>query len=231
MINKKSVVAIILARDGSKRLPNKNIRLFVGKPLIAWSIEAAKKSKYIDRIIVSTDSEKIAVIAKEYGALVPFKRPSRLSSDKATSESAIAHALLSLKNKGYTYDYFIYLQPTSPLRTQVHIDEALEQFTRNSSAITLVSVAKIKKNPYWIQIMNKEGFLRPFLSKKDSQGEALYLPNGAIYIGKCKRFLTQKKLYTKKTIGYIMDEKVSVDIDDQTDFYIAEYFYSLKRGK
>ena len=155
MINNKKIIGIILARDGSKRLPNKNILPFVGKPLIAWTIIVAKKSKYIDRIIVSTDSEKIAKVSKQYGAEY-IKRPGALASDTATSEDALLYVLETLTKK---YDYFIYLQPTSPLRTTQHIDEALEIFEKSPSAETLISVTEVDKNPYWIQKINKKGFI------------------------------------------------------------------------
>jgi len=226
MINNKKIIGIILARDGSKRLPNKNILPFVGKPLIAWTIIVAKKSKYIDRIIVSTDSEKIAKVSKQYGAEY-IKRPGALASDTATSEDALLYVLETLTKK---YDYFIYLQPTSPLRTTQHIDEALEIFEKSPSAETLISVTEVDKNPYWIQKINKKGFIEncfgdphQFIIPKEN----LYLPNGAIFIGKEKEFLRSKKLYTSRTIPYIMDKKFSVDIDDKGDFHFAEYLLKL----
>lgn len=232
MIDKKTVVAIILARGGSKRLANKNIRLFAGKPLIAWTIEAARKSKYIDRIIVSTDSEKIAAIAKQFGADAPFLRPSELASDTATSELTILHVLTWVKeNEENYYDYFILLQPTSPLRKTEHINEAIKLFEKESSVDALISVTKVDKNPYWIQIINQEGFLRPFLSKKDSQSETLYLPNGALYITKIKEFMMSKSLYTEKTIGFLMNKEVSIDIDEEFDLKIAEYIMAELKQK
>ena len=224
MINSKKIIGIILARGGSKRLPGKNIKDFCGKPLIEWSIEAAKRSKHIDDVVMSTDLEDIGKVAQEFGVEY-IKRPDALASDTATSEDALIYVLKTLTKK---YDYFIYLQPTSPLRTTQHIDEALEIFEKSPFAETLISVTKVDKNPYWIQKINKKGFIEnyfcssnKFLIPKDN----LYFPNGAIFIGKENEFLRSKKLYTSRTIPYIMDKKFSVDIDDEGDLHFAEYLF------
>lgn len=226
MINKKTILAIILARGGSKRLPEKNILSFCGKPLIAWTIEAAKKSKYIDRIIVSTDSRKIAKISKQFGAEVPFLRPVKLAQDLSTSESAIIHALERI---GQIYDYFILLQPTSPLRTQKHIDEAIEKIIKDPKVLSLESIVKVKGDQSWLKIVDHKGYLKnPFGS--NSSDKYLYLPNGAIFISKVEIFLRTKSLYNK-TIGYPMDFADSVDIDDKFDLELAECFFKQREKK
>lgn len=231
MIKNNSVLAVILARGGSKRLPNKNILALGGKPLIAWSIEAARKSKYIDRVIVSTDSAEIAKISKKYGADVPFLRPKNLADDTASSNDAIFHALNWLKSKEKKiYDLFVLLQPTSPLRTEKHIDQALDKFIKKKEAYSLVSVSEVDKNPYWTQIADEQGYIRPLFSRPgihwtEQVKQKLYIPNGAIYIVWTNKFLQSKQIYSSKTGYYEMDKNVSIDIDYEDDLRLAEFFY------
>lgn len=233
MINTKTVLAVLLARGDSKGIPNKNIKNLAGKPLIAWSIEAAKKSRFIDRIIVSTDSEKIATVSRKYGAETPFVRPKRLATDKAKADEALAHALKWLNKHGdKNYDLFILLQPTSPLRTTKHIDSALEKFI-NSPALTLISVKQAEKSPYWMRYIDKNGFLKNFFKKKpeaNRQDDLFpYVPNGAIYIGKIERFLKTKNLY-ENCLPYIMNRTDSYDIDEPIDLKIAELILNSRRN-
>lgn len=235
MIKDQTVLAIILARGGSKRVPGKNIRPVFGKPLIVWSIEAAKKSKYIDRIIVSTDDNKIAQVAKKFGAEAPFIRPPELSSDTATSVSAILHTLNWIKEReNKKYDLFILLQPTSPLRTSQQLDESLENIAGNNKAYTLVSVTKVNQTPFWMKTINKQGFIEDFLEDKRSGASTrsqdlptIYIPNGAIYIAKINIFLKSNQLYTKKTIPFIMDRIYSADIDEEADIEFTEAMFQL----
>ncbi len=227
MIKNKKIIAIILARGGSKRLPGKNIKMLNKKPLITWSIEAAQKSKYIDKLIVSTDSQEISNISKNFGADVPFLRPKNISQDITTSEDTLLHVLKWIKdNEEKKYDYFILLQPTSPLRTAKHIDEAITLFDANKDADTLVSITKNSKNPYWLQKINKKGYIQQYFKPANNLSE-LYIPNGAIFIGKAQEFIKTKKLYTSKTIGYTMDKMVSIDIDNELDFKLAELLLSV----
>lgn len=235
MIKDQTVLAIILARGGSKRVPGKNIRPVFGKPLIAWSIEAAKKSKYIDRIIISTDDNKIAQVAKKFGAEAPFIRPPVFSSDTATSVSAILHTLNWIKkNENKKYDLFILLQPTSPLRTSQQLDESLENIADNNKAYTLISVTKVNQTPFWMKTINKQGFIEDFLKDEKSGASTrsqdlptIYIPNGAIYIAKTNIFLKSNQLYTEKTIPFIMDRVYSADIDEEADFDFAEAMFQL----
>lgn len=130
----KTILAIIPARGGSKGLPRKNILDCAGKPLLAWSVEAAKNSKYVDRVMVSTESQEIADVAMEYGAWVPFLRPSELADDESTLEDAVKDIIVRLRGT-YEFDYVMALQPTSPLRTSKHIDEAVEKFLHRENLI------------------------------------------------------------------------------------------------
>jgi len=232
LINGKSVLAIIPARGGSKRFPGKNLKTLGNKPLIAWTIEAAKGSEYIDRLIVSTDSEKIKEICLKWDAEVPFLRPSHLATDNASSEEVILHTLKWLKTNGKDgYDFFILLQPTSPLRTEKHIDNSVEQFVNDPNSSSLVSVSKSERKFDQMMVINDESYLEhstiPVFSRKglEEHSEFHYL-NGAIYITSIPLFLKKGSLYSEKTSCYLMDLESSIDIDTQFDLALAEFFLS-----
>jgi N-acylneuraminate cytidylyltransferase/CMP-N,N'-diacetyllegionaminic acid synthase len=226
----KKILVIIPARGGSKGLKDKNIKLLNNKPLIAWTIEAAKGSKYIDKVIVSTDNIKIAEIAKEYGAEVPFIRPDELSGDKASSIDVILHAMNYMnENLDYKADYIMLLQCTSPLRTTVHIDEAVEKFIA-SDAESLVSTTELEHPIFWCKKINDDGYLESFIKYDDTKQyrrqefETLYRLNGAIYISKWQYVLNNKRLISDYAVPYIMDKKSSIDIDNIDDFNLANYY-------
>lgn len=222
MYNGETFLAIIPARGGSKRLPRKNILDLAGKPLISWSIEAALKSKFIDMAIVSSDDDEIISVAKKFGAET-IKRPIELASDTAASFDAIKHTIVNVE----PYDYIILLQPTSPLRDEKHIDEAIEQLMKkNSDAV--VSVCEMDHSPLWSNTLpeneSMSNFLRDEMKNKRSQDlEKYYRINGAIYICKSDILLKEKSFFLKDNIfAYIMDRKSSIDIDEEIDFKIAE---------
>jgi len=216
-------LAIIPARGGSKRLPNKNILELNGKPLIAWSIEAAKKSKYIDDVVVTSDSEKILDVANKYN-IKTIKRPDYLASDTATTFDVIKHTIDSLQNK---YKYTVLLQPTSPLRNEKHIDEAIELLEKKN-ADAVISVCETDHSPLWSNTLPEDldmsNFLRDEIKNKRSQDlPKFYRLNGAIYICKTDKLLEEKSFFIKNNIyAYIMDRKSSIDIDDEIDFKLAE---------
>lgn len=219
MYKDKSILAIITARGGSKRLPNKNVMNLAGKPLIAWTIEAAKKSKYIDRIILSSENRGIIEIAKKYGCEVPFIRPSCLSTDESSSTDVVIHAINSLD---VLYDYTILLQPTTPLRTWHEIDECIGKcISENSKAIA--SVAKVHKPQIYHTVKN--GKLTPLFknSSLENNPVELYIENGALYMFDTKHFVKVKTLPIKKSTCYVMPKEHSIDIDTILDFKLAEY--------
>jgi len=223
MINGESILAIIPARGGSKGLPNKNILELGGKPLIAWSIEAALDSKYIDRLIVSTDSKKIADAAKQNNCEVPFMRPPELATDDANSNDVILHALDKL---GDLYDVVMVLQPTSPLRGSKDIDQALE-FMQKNNISTIVSICRSNKPLHWHFTLETKGKLKPVYKDKNfypnrQKLPLTYIPNGALYIAKTDYFRSEKTFYTSSTFAYLMPPERSVDIDKQIDFFTAE---------
>ncbi len=216
----KRILAIIPARGGSKGIPNKNIVEVGGKPLMVWTIEAALKSKYITKTLVSSDSDTILEIAKKYQAQV-INRPAELATDEARSEPVMAHALIELAENGDIYDYVILLQPTSPLRNTADIDAAI-QLLLKSDATALISIYKADKHPLKSFTKNDDGYLNglvnndfPFMPRQQLP-ESFY-PNGAIYLIKTAIFLQTGKLFTDKTIGFEMPIEKSIDIDTAND--------------
>ena len=214
-------IAIIPARSGSKGLPNKNILMLGNKPLIAYTIEAALKSKEFERVIVSTDSLEYKYIAEKFGAEV-FMRREELSNDKASSFVVIEDVLNKI---GTTIDYFVLLQVTSPFRNENHIKESIEIFENGISEYDfLVSMQKSDKSSSLIKPIYDSGTLEEYnidYSNYSRQKYEEYHPNGAIFIGKVKEYLEQKHFFGKRAKAYFMNKEDSVDIDDSIDFEIA----------
>ncbi len=216
MINNLKVIAIIPARGGSKSLPHKNIYLINNKPMIAYSIDASIASSYIDKTIVSSDDDDILNVAKTYKAEL-LKRPIDLATDTAPTEPVIKHVLENFAG----YDLLILLQPTSPLRTVKHIDAAIELLI-SKKATSLISVYEPKHTPFKSFKENAQGYLEglvdnktPFMRRQDLP--KVYMPNGAIYISYVKDFLISQSLFSAKTIPFVMDEAISVDVDTIED--------------
>lgn len=228
MIRTKKIWAIIPARSGSKRLHKKNTHQFHNKPLISWTIKSALNSKYIDKVIVSTDDSYIANISRFYGAEVPFLRPKKLSNDKASSVDVALHALKKLKaNKN---DIFILLQPTSPLRNTSHIDNALKIFEKNRFVENVVGISKLDHPIEWSNTVPKNLSLKHFTqnssrNKRSQDYISRYIINGSIYILKIRSFFKNKNFILKNnSYGYIMKKNESIDIDNLEDLKLAEYF-------
>lgn len=226
MYKDKTFLAIIPARGGSKRLPRKNILELSGKPLIVWSIEAGLQSKYIDKVVVTSDDDAILQIAKKSGA-TPLQRPKELASDTATTFDALKHVIETLEQ----YDYVVLLQPTSPLRSVKHIDEAIELlYSKNADAV--VSVCEMEHSPLWSNTLPEDRamfhFVRDEVKNKRSQDlETYYRINGAIYICDIKKLLEEKTFFLKESIfAYTMERKNSIDIDEEMDLKFAEVLLS-----
>lgn len=219
-------IAIITARSGSKGLPNKNVLFANGKPLMAYSIEAALESGEFEKIIVSTDSQEYIDLLSHY-PIEFVKRSAELASDKASSFVVIEDVLN--KYQHIDFDYFVLLQPTSPLRTAQHIQEANTKFEQHFDQFDfLVSVSDAHKPTTLTREIDEDESLKNF--KLDYSNYARqqyyseYSPNGAIFSAKPQAYLKQKHFYGEKCIAYFMDKEVSVDIDDRLDF---EYFYFI----
>jgi CMP-N-acetylneuraminic acid synthetase len=228
MIGSLKVLAVIPARAGSVGLPDKNIRQFHGKALLAWTIEAAKACDYIDQILVSTDSRHYADIAQQHGVNTPFLRREQLSGSNASLIDVLQHAVAELKSSGMEFDVLVCLQPTSPLRTAVHIKEALELFQSIADPDkSIASVFELPQKFAWVLQTNTEGQLRFLDSSLQSQNNyrrqhnsAVYMPNGAIFIMQTTKITSQ---YTEHTYPYVMPEQASADIDTLADFAQAEH--------
>ena len=239
MINNKKVVAIIPAREGSKSIKNKNIVLLNGKPLIYYTIKEALKSKYIDKIICSTDSQKIAEIAKKYGAEVPFIRPKELARDDTPDLPVFYHALNWLKtNSKENFDFVLNLRPTSPLRTVQQIDEIIDMMDKTNcdSVKTLIPV---KQHPMkmWRLRDQKNNKIEPYLKGSYPEGfqdiprqklDTLYWQDACIDITKTEIILNQNKMFGSDMRGFISDKKNYVDIDDYEDLTYAEFKLKMK---
>lgn len=223
-------IAIITARSGSKGLPNKNVLLVNGKPLIAYTIEAAIDSGVFDKIIVSTDSQEYIDLLSHY-PIEFIKRAAHLASDKASSFVVIEDVLQQYQH--IEFDYFMLLQPTSPLRNALHIQEACEKFEKNIAKFDfLVSVSDAHKPTTLTRVIDEDESLKYFQLDYSNYARQNYYPeyspNGAIFVAKPDSYLEQKHFYGEKCIAYFMDKSVSIDIDDRQDF---EYFYFLMQQK
>jgi CMP-N,N'-diacetyllegionaminic acid synthase len=219
LYNGKKIIAIIPARSGSKRLPNKNIKIFNGRPLLYWSIASAKKVKIIDRIYVSTDSLKIKKIAKKFGALVPFLRPKAYATDKSPSEKLILHTLKNLNEK---IDYVILLQPTSPLRNYKAVESSLK-YTIKKAIDSFVSVSNLSDHKFNLL----ENSSKKIITMNKKKVAKLRYINGSIYILKVSNFLINKRIVNSSTKFFETNKNESIDIDTNLDFEIAKVLSKL----
>jgi CMP-N-acetylneuraminic acid synthetase len=224
----KSFFALIPARSGSKRLPHKNKRLLCGKPLIAWTIEAALRSRYLDTVCVSTDDQQIIEIARSKHAEAPFLRPTALAIDQATSASVLMHAIDYYKaNMGKSFDCVVLLQPTSPLRTADDIDRAIEYYF-STGASAVVSVCPQEHTPILSMTLPADYSLSEFIERYEGlsleeKKQVYYRVNGALYICREDTFTSEQSFFPRcGTYAFVMPQDRSVDIDTELDFFIAE---------
>jgi CMP-N,N'-diacetyllegionaminic acid synthase len=219
-------IAIITARSGSKGIKDKNIKMLKGKPLLAYTIEAAKKSGLFNEIMVSTDSDKYADIARRWGANVPFLRSERLSNDTASSWDVIKEVLEEYKSMGYDFDTVALLQPTSPLRTSDDIVNGYKVM-EEKAANFVVGVCEMDHSPLWANTLpenhSMENFIRPEVVKIPRQSiPTHYRINGALYIIRNDYLFRTEDIYSEKSYALIMEKLKSIDIDDELDFLLAE---------
>jgi CMP-N,N'-diacetyllegionaminic acid synthase len=220
-----NILAVIPARGGSKGIPQKNIKDLAGKPMIAWSINAAKKIQGL-KLIVSTDDEKIAAIARQHGADVPFIRPADLSTDTAGSFDVVLHALEWMKAKGSFHpDFILLLQPTSPLRS---LDDILAAINMQSQkdADAIVSVCPISHPVSWFVDLSADGKVLPTpdlqIALRRQDAGSYYELNGALYLVRAPAFYKERTFIPKNTFAYVMPPDRSIDIDTPWDFYLAD---------
>jgi N-acylneuraminate cytidylyltransferase len=221
MIQGYKVLGVIPARGGSKGVPGKNIRDLCGKPMIAWTIEEAKKSAYMDRVIVSSDDESIIQVAKLYGADVPFTRPAELAQDDTPGIEPVLHALKELPG----YDFVVLLQPTSPLRQVADIDGCIETCIR-TGANACVSVVEPEHHPNWMFITDRDGYLHRLSHQEEMYGRRQELPsvyalNGAVYVAKVNWLCENRSFLGTGVQAYVMSRENSIDVDTELDLRMA----------
>jgi len=227
VINGEKILAIVPARGGSKRLPRKNLLSLAGKPLILWSLEAGIKSKYIDKLVVTSDDPETIKVSRKLD-IQTIVRPKELATDEASTFSAIKHVV---ENIDEVFDLIVLLQPTSPLRNEIHIDKALE-FLDQKKADAVISVCEMSHSPLWANTLPEDksmvGFLKKEIKGKRSQNlPKFFILNGAIYICRKDRYLGEKTFLINENIfAFLMDHVSSVDIDEKEDLMIAEAFMS-----
>ena len=219
---KLKVLALIPARGGSKGLPRKNILPLGGRPLIAWTIEAALQASCISRVVLSSDDDEIIAGALNHGCEVPFKRPSELASDTASSMDVVLHALNQLPG----YEYVVLLQPTSPLRTAGDIDAAFTSMLEKQ-APACVSVCPVDESPYWMYQLEGQSRLHSVLEAPQGVTRRQDLPdvyslNGAIYIARVDWLQRQRNFVSADTVGHVMPKNRSIDIDSLGDLNATE---------
>ena len=227
MIQDKKVLAVIAARGGSKRLRRKNVLEAGGKPMVAWSIEAGQGSRYIDRLIVSTDDDEIMDIARRWNCDVPYRRPDGLAGDSARIEDALIHALDNIDDD---FDFLILLQATSPLRTAADIDACLK-FCDESGAPAAITVSEPMKSPYWMFRLDETGRMLPLIDGVNvpiPDPPSTYVINGAVYVARVPWFRDQTKFFTAETLAYVMPPERSVDVDSEIDLLTARAILSSR---
>jgi N-acylneuraminate cytidylyltransferase/CMP-N,N'-diacetyllegionaminic acid synthase len=233
-LKNKKILAIIPARGGSKGVKNKNIRLLSDKPLICWIIDAARKSKYINKIIVSTDDTKIKDVCCNTGVQV-IDRPKELAQDDSPTIDAILYTLEQLKLSDYMPDYVLLLQCTSPFTTDIEIDGAIEMFAENEDRTdSVISVIREEYPPYWLKRITGNGVIKDFLQydkvkyNRRQDFETLYKLNGSIHIAKPENILKNRGFMSNNSIAFIMDNSKAIDIDTEEDLKYAEFIMKNK---
>jgi len=229
MYANRSILALIPARGGSKGLKKKNISPLLGKPLIAWTIEQALKSKYLDRVVISTDNKEIAEISQKYGAEVPFIRPPELARDDSKVIDTVLHALDFFKEQNLNFDYLALLEPTSPLRRNDDIDKGIKKLIDNGNiAESLISVGEIAlEHPIYSKKIDKNGYITSFLKMEwaGSLRQKLpkaYFPYGVIYIAKVSAIRKHKTVYPDRVLPFFIERWQNYEINDIWDFLCVE---------
>ena len=229
----KTFLAIIPARGGSKRLPNKNILDLNGKPLINYTIDEAVKSNYLDEIVVSSDSKKILNIANKSN-ITSLERPKKFSTDKSSSFDVVKHTIQYYKKLKKEFDYIVLLQPTSPLRDVSDIDNAIKLLFKQK-AKAVVSISKVSHSPLWSFKAKKNKnldkiFNNKFIKQRSQDLPQFYTLNGAVYICKTSTLLKEGSfLISKNIFGYEMKKENSIDIDEKIDFELAKIILKEKQ--
>lgn len=234
MIDGKRVLALVPARRGSKGLPLKNLRMLHGKPLLAWPIEAARGSPYVDRVVISTDDPEIATVGRAAGADAPFLRPPELAADASPSIEFIRHAVEAMTSAGEIYDYLVLLEPTSPLTESTDIDAALATLAaRRVNADAIVGVSSLTvTHPAFAVSIGKDGLLKPFGSAdfaslpRRQDLHPLFFLDGSLYISAVDTLLRKGGFYHERTLPFVTPRYKSFEVDDLADFICIEALFA-----
>jgi CMP-N,N'-diacetyllegionaminic acid synthase len=227
------VLWLITARSGSKSVPNKNIRNLNGIPLLAYRVISAQKSNFPEFVWISTDSNEYGEIAKEYGAKVPFLRPSDLAQDSSTSVEVVLHAMQFAEKQKMIFDYIGLLEPTSPFISEIDLNQAILQLSMTEEAHAIVAVKESRPHPIFVQ--DESNYLEQIaknISSLSRQGRQEFnkqiTPSGGFYIAKWNSFLREKSFYTNKTLSYLVDDVAGLEIDEPFDFLFAEFIVTKR---
>lgn len=227
MYASKSILGIIPARAGSKGIPKKNLRPIAGQPLICWTIEQCRKSRFLDKVVVSTDGEEIADVSRSAGADVPFLRPVAFAADSSPTSDVVLHALEFFENIGEYYDFVAILEPTSPLRKPTDIDRGIQTLAESEGADTLVTVGEVHTEHPLIVKRIENNRVVPYMPEtrriyQRQQADKAFFPYGVLYLSRCRVFKKSKTFYTEKTLPLLIDRWQNYEIDDETDFLVVE---------
>jgi N-acylneuraminate cytidylyltransferase/CMP-N,N'-diacetyllegionaminic acid synthase len=236
MYKDKRILVVIPARGGSKGLPGKNIRQLIDKPLIAWSINHAQDSKYVDEIFVSTDSREIATVAEQYNVKVPFLRPQELSGDTASSMDVILHTIDTLEKQNKSFDIVIMVEPTSPLREPIDIDNSIEMLVETYNAESVVGICEVEGAHPDFLVELKNNFLVPYVNKdftvkRRQDIMPMFFFEGTVYTSFVNSIKKRKNFYHEKTLGYVVPKWKSYEVDDISDFVIIEAILKARNSK
>ncbi len=228
------VLGVIPARGGSKGIPRKNLHPVGGRPLLAWTIDAARGARGLSRCVVSTEDDEIAGVARSFGGDVPFLRPAELATDETPGSAPILHALDEVEARdGASYDAVMCLQPTSPLRTSADIDAALALLDDEVAAV--ISVAPARHHPLWMRTMDERGRLLPLsgssLPARRQDLPRAYVLNGAVYIARQHEFRAARTFHLEGARAYVMPEERSIDVDTPLDAQIAGMLLAARRNE
>lgn len=229
MIKDKSILAIITARGGSKGLPGKNIRLLAGKPLIGWTVEAARRSKYIDRVIVSSEALEILDMARQFGADTPFVRPRELAGDLSKQEDAVLHAMDWMEKNDKRYDYMMLLTPTTPLRDTAEIDRVTEYMVSHPSAKSVMTVVECEHHPLFANILPHDHSMSNFVPadlrlKNRQELPKYYRLSASVCLIEWEYFKKHGSFHTPLTFAFITTQRNGLDIDGLADFMLADIY-------
>ncbi len=235
----KTILGLIPARGGSKGLPGKNIAPLAGKPLIAWTIEQARSSMYLDRVVVSSDDDAIISVARHYGAEVPFRRPGALATDDACSIDTVLHAVDFFRSAGTRFDYLVLLEPTSPLRETEDIDNCIELLVDDGRGKSVVSVTRLEcMHPLFNVVIDAEtGLLRnlnggcSFTALRRQDLPEVYYFEGTVYMSEVSFLQKKRTFYHDLTLPYVVPKWKAVEIDDIYDLACAEAILKVRSGR